>query len=139
MDATHKYSEAYTTVIFTHVLVNLLSIGERLHTHPTYMGLTSDASHMIATFAFLYGGSAAWTVLDVVKLGPFLEKFFPADLTIRAFLTIVVFDVTTRADASQARWALQYGILGSSSVYLCTVRGRAIMELVRPGVYICKE
>jgi len=83
-----------------------LSFWKSLHTDPTYMGLTSNTGHVVATVAFLDRGFTPWAIFDVVKLGPLLEKFFPAVLTVRTFLTVMVFDVTTWADANQARRAL---------------------------------
>jgi len=89
-------------MFLTHMLINLLSFGKGLHAHPAYMGLTSNAGQMVATFAFLNGSSATRAILDIMKFGPLPEKSFSAVLTVRAVLAVVIFDVTTWADASQA-------------------------------------
>jgi hypothetical protein len=102
----NAHLKAYPAVFFAHMFVYIFSVGKGLHTHPTYMGLTSNTDHVVTPIAFLDGCTATWTVFDVVSFGPLLEKSFPAVLAVGTFLAVMIFDVATRADASQARRAL---------------------------------
>jgi len=99
-----KYSDSDTAVIFSHVIINTLSFGERLETFPTGMRVTARACHVVAPSNALNGCLAARTFLDTVSAHPLLEQTVPSVLAVRAGETLVVLDVTRRAYASEARW-----------------------------------
>jgi hypothetical protein len=58
---------------FAHVIVNALSLRERLETDPTCMSMAPSARHVVAPFCALDGRSAAWAHFHVMGLQPLLE------------------------------------------------------------------
>jgi hypothetical protein len=83
-----------------HVTVNSFAPRESLQANPAYMGLTSDAGHMIAPFSSLDGNFATRAIFYVVILHPFLEELV-STVTVWAFKTLMVLNVTVQTDPQQ--------------------------------------
>src|SRR5260370_2071801 len=97
--------ETDTTVVFSHVIINTLTFGERLETDPTCVGVTSRAGHVVTTRSMLNGCMATWAFLDVVNPHPHLEQTVPSCSAVRAAAAFLVLNVARRAYARKARGA----------------------------------
>lgn len=86
----------------SHVVVDALSLRERLEADPTRMCVTACAGHMVAPRCALDGRVTAWAFLHVVTTHPFLEKTVPSIFAIRTGDSLVVFDMARHADACKA-------------------------------------
>jgi hypothetical protein len=98
-------SETDSAVKFSHMVVNTLAFWERVETDPTCVRVAAATRHMVAPFRALNGRVAAWALLHIMRLHPFLEKAIAAVLAIRAGNALVIFDMARRAYACEARGA----------------------------------
>lgn len=121
-----------------HVVVNSLAFRECLETFPTNMCLTTSACHVVTPFCSLNWNFTSRTVLDVMFLHPFPEAVVTT-VRVRAYETVVSFNVAAWAYAKEAGGALEDSPPGSGAVDLGAVGGRTIMKLVGPGLDIRGE
>jgi len=123
----------------THVSVNALALRERLETDPTCVCMAPSARHVVAPFCTLDGRGAARAVFHVVAPHPLLEQTVAAVLTVRAGDTLVVFDVTRRANTCETGRASYYGVPWACWICLRAVRRRAVVILIWACLHVSME
>jgi len=85
--------ETDTAVNFSHVVVNTLTLRERLETDPACVRATTCARDVVAPCTVLDGCMAAWTFLDVVNPQPLLKQPVPSIFAVRARDALMVLHV----------------------------------------------
>lgn len=123
----------------THVVVYTFASGEHCKTLPTYVRLTPDAGHMVASLAALDRNPTHRTVLDVIIRPPLPEQFIIRCITLLTCHAVVVLYVTRRAYVGEARWALEDSVPWRRAVDLGAIGDRAVMEFVGSAVHMCPE
>ena len=91
----------------SHVVIHLPAGRKRRETRPADMRLAADTRHVVAACEAFDGHLAARTVLDVVPALPLLEQELVLRVAVLTRAALVPLRVAQRADAHQARRALE--------------------------------
>lgn len=91
-------SQSPIPMLSAHVAIYSIASRKCSHTNPADVGLTPDASDVVAALCTLYGYLAAWAILHIMTVGPFLEQSVTA-IAIRARESLVVLDMAIWTNA----------------------------------------
>ena len=122
-----------------HVAVDLSAHLERREACPADVRVAACARHVVTARHALDGHLAARAVLDVVPHLPSLEQPLVLGVAVLARPALVVLHVAVPTDAHEARRALKDRVVRGLAVYLGTVRGWTVMELIRPRLDVGEE
>jgi len=118
-----------------HMGINAVTARKRLHAHPTNVGLTHCAFHVIASIIFLNRNVTTGASLNIALARPFLEHIVSV-FKVGTGKSVVCICLAGWANPHKATWALQKDTFWGRAEYLRAIGSGTILKFFRMSLHV---